>query len=52
MRREVCSNSTEISFASKLWQVFHIIIVDALDELKVILGNAITLALETIDAHI
>jgi hypothetical protein len=52
MRQEVCSNSTEISFASKLWHVFRVIIAGALDELKAILGDAIDLALETIDAHI
>ncbi|CAE6490229.1 conserved hypothetical protein [Nitrosomonas nitrosa] len=52
MRQRVCSNSTDISFASKLWQVFRAIISGALDELKAILGDTITLVLETIDAHI
>jgi hypothetical protein len=40
MRQKVCSNSAEISFASKLWQVFRSIISDALDELAAVLGEA------------
>lgn len=51
MRQEVCSNST-VSFASRLWQVFRVIIAGALDELKAISADAITLAPETIDAHV
>ena len=52
IRQKICSNSTDISFASKLWQVFRAIITGALDELKAILGDAITLVLDTIDVHI
>jgi SRSO17 transposase len=52
MREKICSNSTDISFASRLWQVFRVIISGALDELKAVLGDALTLVLETIDAHI
>ena len=51
VRRGLCSNSMDISFASKLWQVFRIVITGALDDLKV-LGDAVTLVMETIDAHI
>ena len=52
MRQKLCSNSTDISFASKLWQVFRVVISGALDELRADLGDAATLIMETIDAHI
>jgi hypothetical protein len=52
MRQKLCSNSTDISFAGKLWQVFRAVITGALDELGAILGDAATLVMETIDAHI
>ena len=52
IRQNLCSNSANISFAAKLWQVFRAIITGALDELKTILGDAVTLILETIETHI
>ncbi len=52
MRQKLCSNSTDISFASKLWRLFRAVITGALDELRVILGDTATLVMETIDAHI
>lgn len=52
IRQSLCSNSADISFAGRLWQVFRAIITGALDELKAILGDTITLVLETIEAHI
>ena len=52
IRQSLCSNSANISFAAKLWQVFRAIITGALDELKTILGDAVTLVLETIETHI
>ena len=52
MRQKLCSNSTDISYASKLWRVFRAVITGALDELKAVLGDAIALVLGTIDAHI
>jgi len=52
MRQKLCSNSTDISFASKLWQVFRAVISGTLDELRAVLGDAATLVIETIDAHI
>ena len=52
MRQKLCSNSADISFAGKLWQVFRAVITGALDELKAVLGDAVTLVMETIDAHI
>ena len=52
IRQSLCSNTANISFAAKLWQVFRAIITGALGELKVILGDAVTLVLETIETHI
>ena len=52
IHQSLCSNSSNISFADKLWKVFRAIITGALDELKTILGDAVTLVLETIESHI
>ena len=52
MRLQFCKNSTEITFINKLWKVFRAIISGALDEMKTVLGDAVTLVQETIDAHI
>jgi SRSO17 transposase len=52
MRQKLCRNSTGISFAGKLWQVFRAVITGALDELRVVLGDAVALVMETIDVHI
>ena len=51
-RQGLCSNSTDISFAGKLWQVFRIVISGALDGLKVLLGDAVAIVMDVIDAHI
>ena len=51
-RQTLCSNSTDISFAGKLWQVFRAVICGALDGLKAILGDAVTMVMDAIDAHI
>ncbi len=52
VRQGLCSNSTDISFAGKLWQVFRAMITGALDGLKAALGDAVALVMEAIDAHI
>lgn len=52
VRQSFCQNSADISYAGRLWQVFQAIITGALDELKAILGDTVTLVLETIEAHI
>jgi hypothetical protein len=52
MRQKLCSNSADISFSSKLWQVFRAVITGALDELRVVLGDVANLVMETIDTHI
>jgi hypothetical protein len=51
-RQGLCSNSTDISFAGKLWQVFRAVITGALDGLKAVLGDAVARVMEAIDAHI
>jgi SRSO17 transposase len=51
-RQTLCSNSTDISFAGKLWQVFRVVITGALDSLKAILGDAVAMVMDAIDAHI
>ncbi|KAF3983345.1 MAG: transposase [Methylococcales symbiont of Hymedesmia sp. n. MRB-2018] len=52
VRQNLCHNSANISFSAKLWQVFRAIITGALDVLKTILGDAVSLVLETIEIHI
>ena len=52
MRQKLCSNSADISFANKLWQVFRAVIAGALDELRAVLGEVATLVMETIDTYI
>ena len=52
MRQKLCSNSADISFAGKLWQVFRAVITGALDELRAVLGDAANLVMETIDTHL
>ena len=52
IRQNLCRNSTDISLAGRLWQVFRSIITGALDELKAILGDTVALVIETIETHI
>ena len=52
VRQGLCSNSSDISFAGKLWHVFRAVITGALDGLKAVLGDAVSIVMETIDAHI
>jgi hypothetical protein len=52
VRQAMCSNSTDISFAGKLWQVFRAVITGALEGLKAIMGDAVAIVMDAIDAHI
>jgi hypothetical protein len=52
VRQALCSNSTDISFAGKLWQVFRAVITGALEGLTAVLGDAVARVMEAIDAHI
>jgi SRSO17 transposase len=51
-RQTLCSNSTDISFAGQLWQVFRAVMTGALDGLKTVLGNTVDMVMEAIDVHI
>jgi DDE superfamily endonuclease len=51
VRQALCSNSADISFAGKLWQVFRAVISGALDSLKAVLGDAVAIVIDVIDAH-
>ena len=50
--RRISGNAVQIGFAAQLWQVFRALISGALDELKTLLGDAATLVMETIEAHV
>ncbi|MGR8981836.1 MAG: transposase, partial [Gammaproteobacteria bacterium] len=52
VRQTMCSNSTDISFAGKLWQVFRAVITGALESLKAVIGDAVAMVMDVIDAHI
>ena len=49
VRQALCSNSTDISYASKLWQGFRAVISGALDGLKSVMGDAVAIVM---DVHI
>ncbi|HSN23671.1 MAG TPA: transposase, partial [Methylomicrobium sp.] len=49
VRQGLCSNSTTISFAGKLWQVFRAVITGALDGLKAVLVDVVAIVMEAID---
>ena len=51
-RQTLSSNSMDISIADKLWQVFRAVICGALDGLKAMLGDAVAMVMDAIDAHI
>jgi SRSO17 transposase len=52
IRKKLSDNARHISFAAPLWSVFRAVITGALDELKTLLGDAVTLIMETIDRHV
>jgi len=52
IRQKISANAHQISFGAQLWQVFRAIIAGALDELKILLGDAVTLVMETIESHV
>jgi hypothetical protein len=51
VRKAMCINSTDISFAGQLWQVFRAVITGALDSLKAVMDDAVTMAIDSIDTH-
>ena len=52
IRKQLSANAHQISFATQLWSVFRAVIAGALDELKTLLGDAVTLIMETIESHV
>lgn len=52
IRKQLSDNAQHIRFAAPLWSVFRAVITGALDELKTLLGDAVTLIMETIDHHV
>jgi len=50
--RALSTNVTRIDFAARLWQVFRALITGALDELKNLLGESITIIMNSIELHI
>lgn len=52
IRQAIATNVTEIDFATRLWQVFRALITGAMEELKQILGETVTLVIETIEQHV
>lgn len=49
VRQTLCNNSMDISFASKLWQVFRAVITETLDDLKAILGDVLALIMDAVN---
>jgi SRSO17 transposase len=52
IRKRIVTNATHINYAARLWQVFRALIAGALDELKMLLGDAVALIMETIESHV
>ena len=52
MRKQISANITNIDFAARLWQFFRALISGALDELQILLGDAVSLVMETIELHV
>ena len=51
-RSSLSHNLRDINYAARLWQVFKAVISGALNELKELLGDAVTLVMDTIEQHI
>jgi len=52
IRQTISTNVTEIDFAARLWQVFRALITGAMEELKQVLGDTVSLVMETIERHV
>ena len=52
VRSSLSHNLRDINYAARLWQVFKAVISGALNELKELLGDAVTLVMDTIEQHI
>ncbi len=52
VRNQLIANATTINYATRLWQVFHVVITGALDELKILLGDMAAQVMVTIERHV
>lgn len=52
MRKQISANITNIDFAARLWSFFRTLISGALDDLKVLLGDAAPLVMEAIEFRV
>lgn len=52
IRQRLSTNVANIDFAARLWQFFRALISGALDELKILLGDAVDLVMKTIELHV
>ncbi len=51
-RNQLIANATTIDYATRLWQVFHAVIIGALDEMKILLGDRVAQVQKTIEQHV
>jgi len=52
MRKQVSANITNIDFAARLWSFFRALISGALDDLKILLGDAAAQVMEAIELRV
>lgn len=52
MRKQISANITNIDFAARLWAFFRALILGALDDLKVLLGDAASQVMEAIELRV
>lgn len=52
VHNQIIANATAIDQATRLWRVFHAVIIGALDELKIQFGNLFYQVMEVIKRHV
>ena len=52
MRQQLTANATAFDYATRLWLVFRAVIAGALDEMNVLLGDASSQVMATIERHV
>lgn len=51
-RNQLIANATSIDYATRLWQVFHAVIIGALDEMKILFGDMVAQVKKAIEQHV
>ena len=51
-RNQLIANATSIDYSTRLWQVFHAVIIGALDEMKIRLGDMVPQVKKAIEQHV